>query len=144
MLTDGKKPAMHSIILLLISLLAVAIAVEFNWMVPVSARVMFWNEKDPQGGAIGVGGLWRISVEQFTGGLTVHVVVEDNALSWLQVSEISSPTQAVIFPLIWDGQDVRKFEAKVPSLSNRPKLVDYYNIIWTLVASYAPFTWYNL
>ena len=102
---------MHSIILLLISLLAVATAAEFSWIVSDLARVMSRNEKGPQGGAVGIGGLWVISVEQFTGELIVQVVVIDTALLWLQVSESSSPTQAMIFPLIWGGFDVKMFEA---------------------------------
>ena len=51
------------------------------------------------------------SVEQFTGELIVHVVVIDATLSWLHVSEISSPTQVIIFLFIWGGVDIRMFEA---------------------------------
>ena len=116
-LGDGTKPSMHPIMLPLISLLAVTTAVESNWTAPGLAMVMSWNEKGSHGGATSVGGLWVISVEQFTGELIIHVVVADIVLSWLQVSEISSPAQAMILPLTWDGWDVRKFEAQAPSLS---------------------------
>ena len=115
-LTGIIRPPLHSTILPLIAVLELTIATaeEFNWITPISSTVMSWNEKGPHGGAVGVGGLWLISVEQFTGELTIHWVVAERALSWLQVSEISSPTQATIAPLIWDGEDVRKFKEWIP------------------------------
>ena len=107
----------------LISELAVTTAVEFNWTAPASAKViiLFWNEKGSHGGASGVGGLWMISVEHFTGELIIHAVAPDQALSWLQVSEISSPAQAMTLPLTWDGRDIRKFEEWTPS-GNDPQI----------------------
>ena len=78
-LGDGIKPAMHSILLPLISLLAVVSAVEFNWTAPGSAKVMSWNQNGPHEGATGAGALWTISVQQFIGELIIHTVAPDPA-----------------------------------------------------------------
>ena len=49
-------------------------------------------------------------LEQFTGGLNIQLVIAEPESLRLQVSEISSPTQAVILPFSRRGKDVKEFD----------------------------------
>ena len=55
-----------------------------------------------------------MTVEQSTRGLMIQRVLAEAALSWLHVSKIWSPSQAVNNPLISDGEDSNVFRGSPP------------------------------